>query len=82
MNPTWIDDINEEPTWKRRREDKQNKAGIWTVLIIAVLMWATTFCLDMATYETFSQVWTPKFIGIHIGQLFSVTVSILAAKRL
>lgn len=70
------------PLPKRRTEDTKSYAGEWTVLIIAVLGWATTFCVDMAAYETFDDVLTPKFLGVHIGQLFSVTVSIIAAKRL
>lgn len=71
-----------EPAPKRRMEDTKSYAGEWTVLIIALLGWASTFCLDMAQEETFSAMMTTKFMGTHIAQLLSVTVSVLAAKRI
>lgn len=67
---------------KRRTEDTKSYVGEWSVLLVALGGWAITFCVDMAAYETFDQIWTPKFIGVHVGQLFTVTVSVLAAKRI
>lgn len=70
------------PQPKRRTEDTKNYVGEWAVLIIALLGWAVTFTTDMAAYEEWSQILTPKFIGLHSAQLFSVTVAVLAAKRI
>lgn len=70
------------PPPQRRAEDTKSYAGEWTVLLIALLGWATTFMLDMAEFESWTQIWTPKFVGVHIGQLFSVTAAVIAAKRI
>ena len=67
---------------QRRVEDTKSYTGEWTVLLLALLTWASSFCVDMAQEESFQNMMTPNFVGTHIAQLFSVTVSVLAAKRL
>lgn len=71
-----------KPQPNRREEDLKSYTGEWTVLILALLGWAATFCTDMAQEETFKQMLTPSFLGNHIAQLFSVTLAVLSAKRL
>jgi hypothetical protein len=70
------------PLPKRRTEDTKSYAGEWTVMLLAILGWATTFCVDAAQNETYQQLIQPRFMMLHIAQLFSVTVSVLAAKRI
>lgn len=70
------------PQPQRRMEDTKSYAGEWTILLLALLGWATSFCADMAQEESFQNMFTPKFMGTHVAQLFTVTVSVLAAKRL
>ncbi len=67
---------------QRRVEDTSSQVGHWTVLALALLGWAASFCLDMATFESFQEVLTPKFLGVHISQLFSVTLAVVTAKRM
>lgn len=67
---------------RRRMEDVKSYVGEWTVLLLALLGWASTFCVDAAQNETWAQVTNPKFIMLHIGQLFSVVTAVVAAKRL
>lgn len=67
---------------KRRAEDTKSYAGEWTVLLMAIAGWATTFFIDAAQNETWEQVMSPKFLALHVGQLFSVTTAIFAAKRM
>lgn len=71
-----------QPSPQRRVEDTKSYVGEWTVLLLAVLGWATTFCVDAAQNETWQQITTPKFMLLHIAQLFSVTSAIFAAKRI
>lgn len=66
----------------RRRDDNTSNVGEWTVLTLALLGFALTFCIDMATYESFAEMLTPKFIGLHAGQLLTVLISVVAAKRI
>lgn len=70
------------PLPQRRTEDTKTYAGEWTVLLLALLGWASTFCLDMAQEESFANMMTPSFLGTHIGQLFSVMAAVTAAKRI
>lgn len=67
---------------RRRTEDTKNYTGEWAVLLVALLGWATTFCVDAAQNETWEQIQQPHFIFLHIGQLFSVITAVVAAKRL
>lgn len=66
--------------WKRREDRSQT--GTQIALLLGVLAWAGAFCTDMAAYETFTQVWTPKFLGIHFAQLAAFLGSLVAARRL
>jgi hypothetical protein len=70
------------PLPQRRVEDTKSYAGEWTVLLTALLTWATTFCFDMAETESLAQVLTLKFMALHVGQLFAVTTAIVSAKRI
>lgn len=67
---------------QRRLDDTKSYAGEWTVLLLALLGWATTFCVDGAQSESWAQITDPKFIMLHIGQLFSVMTAVIAAKRM
>ena len=67
---------------QRRTEDTDSQVGHWTILAVALMGWAASFCLDMATFENFNDVLTPKFLGVHISQLFSVTLAVVTAKRM
>jgi hypothetical protein len=71
-----------QPAPQRRAEDTDSQMGHWTVLSLALLGWAASFCLDMASFESFKEVLTPKFLGVHISQLFSVTLAVVTAKRM
>lgn len=53
----------------------------WTIGI-AGLTWLGTFFYDIAAYESFREIWTPHFLGLHVSQLVSVVVAVLAARRL
>jgi hypothetical protein len=70
------------PLPQRRAEDTKSYVGEWTILLLALLGWATTFCVDAAQNETWEQIINPKFVMLHIGQLFSVMTAIFAAKRM
>lgn len=71
-----------EPQAQRRREDIASYSGEWVVLIGGVLTWLSTFFVDMAAFESWSQILTPKFVGLHVGQLAGVIAAIVAAKRI
>jgi hypothetical protein len=62
--------------------DHKTYALEWTVLLVAILGWATTFCLDVAKQATFESIWTPAFLGSHLAQLFTYITSVVAAKRI
>lgn len=68
--------------WKQRRRDDGPQLGTKIVLLVAVCGWAGTFCTDMAVFESFAQVLTPKFLGVHFAQLFFYLASVYAARRL
>lgn len=70
------------PLPQRRTEDTKSYVGEWAVLLLALLGWATTFCVDAAQNETWAQLRQPKFFFLHVAQLFSVMTSVVAAKRL
>lgn len=70
------------PLPQRRSEDGKTYAGAWTVLWVGLAAWAGAFFLDLATYETFTAILTPRFWGIHLSQLMGVIASVLAAKRI
>jgi hypothetical protein len=67
---------------QRRADDTKTYVGEWTVLLIGIFGWATTFFIDAAQNETWREITSPKFMALHIGQLFSVITAIVAAKRM
>ena len=70
------------PHQKRRQEDTKRYTTEWTILLASLLGWAASFMLAISEYETWEVVWTPKFLGLHVAQLFTVMSSVLAAKRI
>ncbi len=71
-----------EPMPTRRTEDTATYSGEWSVLIGGVLTWLSMFFIDMAAFESWSEVMTPKFLALHVGQLAGVIAAIVAAKRI
>jgi hypothetical protein len=71
-----------EPLPKRRMEDTKSYAGEWTVLLIAIGTWGVTFLTEIATFETWAQLTTPRVLGLHMAQLLSTITSVVAAKRI
>ena len=67
---------------KRRAEDTATYTNEWIILISALSVWGVSFFADMAAYETWNEMLTPKFIGIHGGQLVGAVVAVVAAKRM
>lgn len=67
---------------QRRSEDTKSYTGEWTVLLLGILGWATTFFIDASQNETWKEITSPKFMALHVGQLFSVMTAIIAAKRM
>jgi hypothetical protein len=67
---------------QRRAEDVKSYTGEWTVLLLGILGWATTFFIDASQNETWAEITSPKFMALHVGQLFSVMTAIIAAKRM
>jgi hypothetical protein len=70
------------PNPQRRQTDTATYGLEWTVLGLALLGWAGTFFADVATVSTWAEMQTPKFVGIHIAQLFTTITAIVAAKRI
>lgn len=66
----------------RRAEDTASYSGEWSVLIGGILTWLSTFFIDMAAFESWREVVTPKFMALHVGQLAGVVAAIVAAKRI
>ena len=71
-----------QPDPQRRAEDTKSYAFEWGVVLSGVLLWAATFLTDMASYDTWAEITTPKFIGVHVGQLVGVISAIVGAKRI
>lgn len=67
---------------QRRAADTANYSGEWTVLVLGILGWLTTFFMDAAQNESWADITAPKFMALHVAQLFSVVISIVAAKRM
>lgn len=71
-----------QPDPQRRSEDTKSYAVEWGIVIGGVALWGSTFLVDMAAYETWSEIMTPKFMGLHLGQLLGVIAATLGAKRI
>ncbi len=70
------------PNPQRRQTDTATYGAEWTALGLAILGWAGAFCADMAQVGTWAEMQTPKFVGIHVGLLFTMISAVVAAKRI
>lgn len=80
------DDPNAPPPMNRRAEDTRSYAVPWTVTLGGVLVWASSFLLPLAGYETFGDIYTdysrPKMLVPLFLQIIGYIGGVLGASQL